>query len=100
MLPPPPRSTLFPYTTLFRSRTNAFFIVVFQPFVFCDIADGTQRRPSDLASPLGDIVGHREDLRRLLVEQQVVIAKVPPADVPVKVLRLQVKRKHVGEQLT
>src|SRR5690554_7693933 len=25
MLPPPPRSTLFPYTTLFRSRTEKLF---------------------------------------------------------------------------
>jgi hypothetical protein len=39
-----------------------------------------------------------KDLRRLLVEQQVIIAKVPPAYVPMKVLRLNVKREHVGKQ--
>jgi hypothetical protein len=34
------------------------------------------------------------------IEQQVVIAKVAPADVPVKILRLQVKREDVGKQST
>jgi len=36
----------------------------------------------------------------LLIEQQMVIAKVPATDVPVKVLRLYVKRKYVGKQST
>src|SRR5437016_7716861 len=27
MIPPPPRSTLFPYTTLFRSATNLMFVL-------------------------------------------------------------------------
>src|SRR5262245_63396636 len=28
MLPPPPRSTLFPYTTLFRSQNGAKYVVI------------------------------------------------------------------------
>src|SRR4029077_2030875 len=45
-------------------------------------------------------VGHREDLRTVLIEQKVVIAEVRAAHVPVEVLRLNVKCKHVGEQFT
>src|SRR5262245_63576960 len=81
-------------------RTDAFFIVIFQPLVSRDIADGAQRSSTDLARPLGDRVRHREDLCRLLIEQQMIVAKVAPAYVPVKVLRLYVKRKYVGKQST
>src|SRR5947208_8801129 len=31
MIRPPPRSTLFPYTTLFRSQTNVHVVVVLDP---------------------------------------------------------------------
>ena len=79
---------------------NAFFIVIFQPLVSRDIADGAQRSSTDLARPLGDRVRHREDLRRLFIEQQVIVAKVAPAYVLVNVLRLYVKRKYVGKQST
>ena len=48
--------------------TDEFGIVVFQPLIFCNIANGAKRRPADLTRPLGDIVRHRKDLRRLLVE--------------------------------
>jgi hypothetical protein len=65
-----------------------------------NIADGMERGSADLARAFGDIVRHREDLLGLLVEEQVVIAEVAPAHVPVKILRLYVKREHVGEQLT
>src|SRR5262245_64720260 len=33
MIPPPPRSTLFPYTTLFRSSMNCFFTKFTAPIV-------------------------------------------------------------------
>ena len=81
-------------------RSNRFLIVIFQSLVFADVADGTDRCPADLARPFRDVVGHGEDLRGLLVEQQVVVAKVLPAHVPVKVLRLYVKREDVGKQST
>jgi len=35
----------------------------------------------------------------LLVEQQMIIAEVRPADVPVKILGLEVERKRVGRDL-
>ena len=43
-------------------------------------------------------IGHREDLRGLFVEQKMVISEVRATHVPVKVLRLQVKRERIGKQ--
>jgi hypothetical protein len=61
------------------------------------VADRPERRAADLADALGDRVGHGEQLVRLLVEHQVVVAEVRAAQVPVEVLRLQVQREDVGE---
>src|SRR5262245_8635533 len=77
-----------------------FLIVVLQLLVLRNIADRTDRCPADLAGALGNCVGHGEDLRRLLVEQQVVIAKMAAAHVAVKILRLHIKREEVCKQLT
>jgi hypothetical protein len=81
-------------------RTDSFLVVVFQPLVLRDIADRTDRCPADLARAFSDVVGHGKDLRGLLVEQQMIIAKVLPAHVPMKVLRLYIKREDIGEQST
>ena len=65
-----------------------------------DIADRMERDSADFARAFGDGVRHSEDLRRLLVEQQVVIPKMGSAHVPVKILRLYVKRENVREEFT
>ena len=62
-----------------------------------DIADRAQSRLSDFADALGDDVGRGEDLVGLLVEQQVVVAEMRAADVPVEILGLEVERKGVGQ---
>ena len=59
--------------------------------------DGTQRRAADLADALGDRIGHGIDLIGLLIQQQVVVAEVRAAHVPVKILGLQVQREHIGQ---
>ena len=51
-----------------------------------------------LAHPLGDPVGHGEQLPALVIEQQVIVAKVRTRDVPVEVLGLEIEGEHVGEQ--
>ena len=43
------------------------------------------------------IVSHGEYLFRLFIEQQVVIAKVQAAHVPVEILRLHIERENVRE---
>ena len=54
--------------------------------------------PPSFLRAFRDVVGHGEDLVGVLVQKQVVIAKVPPAHVPVKILGLDVDRKNVGER--
>jgi hypothetical protein len=73
-------------------------VVVQQALVARDVADGAQRGAAELARALGNGVGHGEDLVRLLVQHQVVVAKVRPRHVPVEVLGLQVQREGVGQQ--
>ena len=61
------------------------------------MADGPQRLAAELAHALGERVGHRVELVAVLVQQQVVIAKVRAAHVPVEILRLEVQGEHVGQ---
>jgi hypothetical protein len=60
--------------------------------------DRADRGAADLANPLRNIVGSGENLLALLVQHQMVVAKARTGDVPVEVLRFEVKREHVGEQ--
>ena len=55
-------------------------------------------RAADLAHALGQDVDAGLDLRRLLVEQQVVVAEMRPADVPMEILGLHIERKRVSQQ--
>src|SRR5580692_130663 len=79
-------------------RTDRLLVVILQPLMLCDVADGVQRSPAEFAGAFGNIVGHVEDLFALLVEQKMVIAKMAPGHVPMKILRLDVQRKCVREQ--
>jgi hypothetical protein len=58
-----------------------------QPGNLPDRADGDA---ADLAHALGQLVRGLEDRFRPLVQHQVVVAEMPPADVPMEVLGLQV----------
>jgi hypothetical protein len=79
-------------------RADGFLVVVFQTLVLCDIADRAKRCASELARALGNIVRQVEDLFSVLIEQKVIIAKMPPRHVPMKILRLDVQRECVCEQ--
>src|SRR5918996_5343732 len=81
-------------------RTHSFLVVVFESLVASDITDRTDRRPADFPRAFRDRIRYGENLARLFVEQQVIIAEVPAAYMPVKVLRLHVKREHVRKQST
>src|SRR5882757_8870123 len=113
MIRRPPRSTLFPYTTLFRSRQlqvvvaqlgqhvqrrDIVRVVVEHALLARDLADGAQRGAADLAHALGDVVGRGKNLLGLLVEQQVVIPEMRPRHMPVEVLRLDVQGEKIGQQ--
>src|SRR5258708_33280918 len=62
------------------------------------MADRAQGGAADLADRLGDVVGGRENLLGLLVEEEMIVAEVGARYMPMEILGLQVKRKHVGEQ--
>src|ERR1700730_7969406 len=72
-------------------------VIVQDPLQTADVADRAQRRAADLANTLGDRVGGGKDLVALLIQQKMIVAKMRTRDVPMKVLRLQIQRKHVGE---
>ena len=79
-------------------RRHVGGVVVLDALQARDLADRVQRDAADLAHALGQRVGHGEDLIALLVEQQVVVAEMRPAHVPVEVLGLEVDGEGVGEQ--
>src|SRR5271167_1281394 len=62
-----------------------------------DVANGPERGSAYLAYALGNRISHGEDLVGLFVQQQVVIAEVRSAQVPVEVLGLHIERKNVGQ---
>jgi hypothetical protein len=70
---------------------------------FCEISP-MERKVMPPISPilraLGNVVGHGEDLIAVLVEEEVVVAKVWAAHVPVEIFGFDVKRKGIGEQPT
>src|SRR5258708_29238443 len=55
-----------------------------------DVADRMQGRPADLPDTLRNRIGRREYLLTLLVQQQVIVAKMRPRYVPMEILRLDV----------
>ena len=58
----------------------------------------TERGATNFSRALRYRIGGGENLIRLLVEHLVVVAKVWPGDMPMKVLRLEIEREHVRKQ--
>jgi hypothetical protein len=54
---------------------------------------------ADLADAFGDVVGRAQNLLGLLVEQQVIVAEMRTAHVPMEILGLEVERKRIGQDL-
>src|SRR5581483_8200995 len=79
-------------------RRDELGVVIQHALQARDVSDRANRRAAQLAHALGDGVGKSEDLVRLLVQQQVIVAEMRPRHVPVKVLRLQVEGEDIGEQ--
>lgn len=73
-------------------------VVVREALQALDVADGAEHGAAQLARPLDDVVGDGEDLRALLVEQEVVVAEVEAGHVPMEVLRLHVEGEGIGEK--
>src|SRR5207247_431143 len=78
-------------------RRDEARVIVQHALQAADVADRAQRGAADLADALGDVVGGREDLLGLLVEEKMIVAEVRARHMPMEILGLQVKREHVGE---
>ena len=77
---------------------NVIRIIIRYPLKAGDVSDGPYRHSTNLPHAFGNFIGHGKDLICVLIEKQMVVAKVRSAHVPVEVLRLQVKREYVREQ--
>ena len=65
-------------------RRDLVDVVVSDALQATDVPDRPDRRAAELAHALRDGVGRAENLRGLLVQQQVIVAEVRSRDVPVK----------------
>ncbi len=72
-------------------------VVVLDALQARNVANRAQRLTAKLADTLRDGIGHRVDLVGLLIEQQMVVAEMRSAHVPVEVLGFQIQRKYIGE---
>src|ERR1700757_2358069 len=79
--------------------TDKLGIVILQPLMFGNIGNRSQRSPADFASAFRDVVGHSENLFALLVQQEVIVTEMRPAHVPMEILRLNIEREYVGQQM-
>src|SRR5947207_5555675 len=72
MLPRPPRSTLFPYTTLFRSRVQGLFIREQQGGAGASTAASMPPRSEEHTS---ELQSHSDLVCRLLLEKKTEMAQ-------------------------
>ena len=79
--------------------SNIFRVVIGDALQARDLANGSNGEPADLAGALGNVVCHCEDLVGLVIEKQMVIAKVGATHVPMKILGFQIKSEYIRQKL-
>ena len=79
-------------------RRHEWGVIVLDLLQLGDVSDRADGGAADLADALGEVVGGGEDLVRLFVEQQVVVAEFGAADVPMEILGLEIEREGVRQQ--
>src|SRR5256885_12233261 len=77
MIRRPPRSTLFPYTTLFRSACNGVFATVANPLTDCANPDGAIEKVTSklITLPQGDRKSTRLNSSHLVISYAVFCLK-------------------------
>src|SRR5947207_11995117 len=71
MLRPPPRSTLFPYTTLFRSVFPGLSSLAFRPAIISAAANAGRNRSEEHTS---ELQSHSDLVCRLLLEKKKILS--------------------------
>src|SRR5215470_8477177 len=89
------RLIVLPQFTKHVQWVHVFRIVVGDVFETSDVSNRTNRGSAQLANSFGDVIGHCEYLLGVFIKQQVIIAKMGTADMPVEILRLNVKSENI-----
>src|SRR5580698_807367 len=76
---------------------NVVGVVVLDSLQASDMSDRANRRLAELADALGNRIAHGEDLVALLIQQQVIVAEVRAAHVPMEILGLEVQGEDIGQ---
>jgi hypothetical protein len=63
-----------------------------------NLSDRVNRRAPEFADAFRNFVRHGKDLIRMFIQEEMVIAKVWAGHMPVKVLRLKIKREYIGKE--
>jgi hypothetical protein len=72
-------------------------VVISDPLKPSDVPNRMQGRSADLSHPLSNRIGGSENLLTLLVEKKMIVAEMRTGYMPMKVLGLDVKGEHVGQ---
>lgn len=78
-------------------RLNVIRVIVEYALLTRDLTDRSKGGATDLPHAFRYVIGHAKELVGLLVEQQMIIAEMGSAHVPVKVLGLEVEREDVRQ---
>src|SRR3954452_14881634 len=71
-------------------------VIVCYALQFGDMPDRPKSSSANLSHPFCKLVGHRKNLIALFVEHQMIIAEMRAADMPMRILGLQIESKRVG----
>ena len=77
---------------------HVILVVVFDALQLGDLSDRADRGAADLAGAFSEYVDTAFQLLALFVEQEVIVAEMRPADVPVEVLRLDIECERISQQ--
>src|SRR3546814_5657654 len=78
-----------------RDEIHVVVLYMLQPV---EVADRADRRAADLAGSFRDVVRHRENLRGLLVKEEVVVPEILACTVPMAILGRDVRsEEHTSE---
>lgn len=77
---------------------NVVRVIISESLQASDVTDRPYRCSADLPHAFSDLIGHGKQLILLLIEEQVVVAKMRAAHVPLEFLCFQMKGEHVRKQ--
>src|ERR1022692_5195434 len=77
---------------------DKFLVIIDDALKSGDLTDRTQGPPADLSDALRNCIGCSEYLLTLLIEKQVIVAKMRPRHMPMEILRLEVEGEQISQE--